>query len=84
MEQLAVAVEEAEESSTQAKTTSTKIPFEEVVSMVCGETGHWASSCAKAHPKFKAAKKKRENAKVAARNASVRKLVDDSDLRSQL
>lgn len=48
------------------KTTSTKIPIEEVVCMMCDETGHLTSSCAKAHPKFKAAKETRENAMVAA------------------
>ena len=50
--------------------------------IVCGETGHWANFCEKAHTQFKAAKEKRVNAKAVAGNASTRHFVHD--LRSQL
>ena len=60
-----------------SKKTSTNIPIDVVVCIVCCETGHWANSCEKVYPKFKAAKEKRDNAKAAAGNGSAQQLVDD-------
>ena len=55
------------------RTARNKIPLNEVVCIICGETGHWAKDCVKVHPKFKEAQAKREAASVT--NAC--KLVDD-------
>ena len=50
-----------------------KIPLNEVICIICGETGHWAKTCVNVHPKFQEAQAKREAASVV----NARQLVDD-------
>jgi len=56
-----------------------KNPLNEVVCIICGETGHWAKTCVNVHPKFKEAQAKREGASVV--NAC--QLVDNLRLQVQ-
>jgi len=54
-------------------TTGNKIPLNEVICIICGETSHWEKNCVNVHPEFKEAKVKCEAASVS----NSRKLVDD-------
>jgi len=50
-----------------------KIPLNDVVCIICSETGHWAKTCVNVHPKFKETQAKRKAVSVV----NARQLVDD-------